>query len=123
MQSKIALALLAHGTFGLLNQTLSHVAADIAGLAGRQIAVVALLEVNAQLGGDLILHLIQSALGFRHDDAVRVVAVGGCALLALHSLAILLRLVERLEELDDVQAVYSNENIASEVLDEIDAQG
>ena len=34
-----------------------------------------------------------------------------------------LRLVERLEELDDVQAVYSNENIASEVLDEIDAQG
>ena len=30
---------------------------------------------------------------------------------------------ERLEELDDVQAVYSNENIASEVLDEIDAQG
>lgn len=33
-----------------------------------------------------------------------------------------LRLVERLEELDDVQAVYSNENIASEVLDEIDAQ-
>ncbi len=33
-----------------------------------------------------------------------------------------LRLSERLNELDDVQAVYSNENIASEVLEEIDAQ-
>lgn len=33
-----------------------------------------------------------------------------------------LRLSEKLNDLDDVQAVYSNENIASEVLDEIDAQ-
>ncbi len=34
-----------------------------------------------------------------------------------------LRLIDRLEELDDVQAVHSNDDIASEVLDEIDSQG
>lgn len=33
-----------------------------------------------------------------------------------------LRLSDKLNDLDDVQAVYSNENIASEVLDEIDKQ-
>ena len=48
-------ALIAHRALGLLDQALGHVAADVAGLTGGQIAVVALLEVDAQLGGDLIL--------------------------------------------------------------------
>ena len=55
-------------------------------MTGRQIAVIALLEVDAQFAGDFILHLIQCALGFRNDRAV----AAGIALLILLSTGILL---------------------------------
>ena len=62
----------AHLAFLLFDHALDHVAADIAGLAGRQIAVVALLQVDAQLAGDLILHVVQGGAGFGHVGAVGV---------------------------------------------------
>ena len=80
------LRLAAHGALGLLDEALGHVAADVAGLAGWQVAVVALLEIDAQLAGDLILHLVERALGLRHDGAA---AAGG--VLLLRALLLLLR--------------------------------
>jgi len=53
------LALLtAHRAFSLLDQTFGHIAADVACLTGRQIAIVSLLEIDAQLRGDLVFHLV-----------------------------------------------------------------
>lgn len=57
-----ALRLPAHGALGLFDEAFGHIAADIARLTGGQIAVIALLEIDAQLAGDFILHLIQRAL-------------------------------------------------------------
>ena len=62
-----------HLALGLLDQALDHVAADVARLSRGQVAVVALLEVDAQLARDLILHVVQRVLGLRHVDAVRAV--------------------------------------------------
>ena len=53
-----------------------HVATDIARLAGGQVAVVAVLEVDAQLAGDLVLHVVQSLTGFGHHGALLVGIVG-----------------------------------------------
>ena len=83
------LRLAAHGALGLLDEALGHVAADVAGLTGRKIAVVALLEVDAQLGGDLILHLVERALGLRHN---RAVAAAGVLILCARVLLLLLLL-------------------------------
>ena len=72
----------------MLNEALGHVAADVAGLTGRKIAVVALLEVDAQLGGDLILHLVERTLGLRHNRAVAaagVLVLRACVLLLLRA--------------------------------------
>ena len=51
-------------------QKVDHVTAHIAVFAAGEIAVVALLEVDAQLPGDFKLHVVQSAAGFGHIDPV-----------------------------------------------------
>ena len=63
-------ALRSHLLLSLLDEPLDHVAADVASLAGGQIAVLALLEVYAKLARNLIFHVVQRALGLRHIDAV-----------------------------------------------------
>ncbi len=85
-------ALIAHRALGLLDQALGHVAADVARLTGGQVAVVALLEVDAQLAGDLVFHLIERALGLRHN---RAVAAGAVLLRLLLLSAALLRVEAR----------------------------
>jgi len=65
-----------HAALGLLDQALDHVSADIAGLTGGQVAVVALLQVDAQLAGDLVLHVVQGLTGLGHDNAIAVAVVG-----------------------------------------------
>ena len=67
----------AHLAFLLFDHALDHVAADVTGLAGGQIAVVALLEVDAQLAGDFVLHVVQSGAGFGHVGAVGVTGIAG----------------------------------------------
>lgn len=51
-----------------------HLAADRAGLAGGQIAVVALLEVDADLAGGFHLELVHSGLGLGDVELVAVLA-------------------------------------------------
>ena len=46
------------------DHALHHLAADGTGLTGGDIAVVALLEVNADGVGSFLLHLVQCFLGF-----------------------------------------------------------
>ena len=70
-----SLLLAGHVLFRLFDQALDHVAADIAGLTGGQIAVVALLQVDAQLTGDFVLHVVQGLTGLGHHNAVAVVIV------------------------------------------------
>ena len=72
-----ALRLPAHGALGLFDEAFGHIAADIARLTGGQIAVIALLEVDAQLAGDFVFHLVQRALGLRHDGAAAAAAFAG----------------------------------------------
>ena len=86
------LRLAAHGALGLLDEALGHVAADVARLTGGQVAVVALLEVDAQLAGDLVFHLVERALGLRHN---RAVAAGAVLLRLLLLSAALLRVEAR----------------------------
>ena len=62
---------------------LDHLAADGAGFAGGQVAVVALLEVDADLIGGLHLELVHGLLGLGDVDAVagRIVAAHNRSLL------------------------------------------
>ena len=53
---------------------LDHLAADGAGLAGGEIAVVAFLEVDAHLGGGFHLELVHRGLGFRDIDLIVVLS-------------------------------------------------
>ena len=64
--------LASHLALGLFHQALHHVAADVAGLAGGQVAVVALLQVDAQLVGYLVLNVVQGLLGLGHHGALLV---------------------------------------------------
>ena len=68
-------ALACHLLLGLLDQTLDHIAADVARFAGGQVAVIALLEVDAQLARDLLLHVAQRVFGLRHVDLIAVAVV------------------------------------------------
>ena len=54
-------ALAGHLVFGLFDEALHHVAADVTGLTGGQVAVIALLEVDAKLARDFIFHVVQRA--------------------------------------------------------------
>ena len=92
-----ALRLPAHGALGLFDEAFSHIAADIARLTGGQIAVIALLEIDAQLAGDFILHLVQRARGLRHDGAAAAAAVGGSLLRVLLVRLIILVLIHRIQ--------------------------
>ena len=67
-----ALRLPAHGALGLFDEAFGHIAADISCLTGGQIAVIALLEVDTQLAGDFIFHIVQRVLCLRHIDLVAV---------------------------------------------------
>ena len=58
--------------FRLLNQGFHHIAAHIAVFPAAEVAVIALLEIDAQFPGDFILHVIQSTAGFGHIDAIAV---------------------------------------------------
>ena len=74
---RLLLALLArHLLFGLLDEALHHVAAHIAVFAAGQVAVVALLEVDAQLPGDFKLHVVQGGAGLGHVGLIAVLAAG-----------------------------------------------
>ena len=50
----------------LLDQPLDHVATHIAIVPGAEITIVALLEVDTQLPGNLKLHVVQRAPRLRH---------------------------------------------------------
>ena len=64
---------------------LDHLAADGAGLAGGQVAVVAVLQVDADLVGGLHLELLHALLGLGDVDAIagRIVAAHSQTLLFL----------------------------------------
>lgn len=62
-----------------------HLAADGARLAGGEVAVIALLEVDAKLARDFIFHVVQRALGLRHVDAVAAARVVRHSLFHLQS--------------------------------------
>ena len=51
---------------------LDHLAADGAGFAGGQVAVVAVLQVDAYLRGGLHLELVHGIAGFRDVDVGRI---------------------------------------------------
>lgn len=55
--------LLLHAFFVGLDHLFDHLAADGARLAGGEVAVIALLEVDAKLARDFIFHVVQRALG------------------------------------------------------------
>jgi len=59
-----------HLSLLLLDHLLYHVAANPTCVFGRDVAVVTLLEVYAQLSGYLKLHLVQSLLGFGNQLSV-----------------------------------------------------
>ena len=52
---------------------LYHLVADTAGLAGGQVAVVAFLQVDADLSGSLHLELVHSGTGLGDVDLVALV--------------------------------------------------
>ena len=51
---------------------LDHLAADGAGFAGGQVAVIAVLQVDADLGGGFHLELVHGFTGFRDVDVGRI---------------------------------------------------
>ena len=51
-----------------------HVTTYIAVFAAGQVAIVALLEVDAQFAGDFKLHVVQGAPGFGHVDPASGIA-------------------------------------------------
>ena len=53
-----------HVVLGVSDHALYHFAADGAGLTGGDIAVIALLEADADGIGGFLLHLVQCVLGF-----------------------------------------------------------
>ena len=53
---------------------LDHLAADGAGLAGGQVAVVAVLEIDAHFSSGLHLELVHSGLGLRDVELVIVLS-------------------------------------------------
>ena len=55
-------------------QKVDHVTAYIAVFAAGEVAVVALLEVDAQFAGDFKLHVVQGAPGFGHVDPAAGIA-------------------------------------------------
>ena len=59
--------------FVSLDHLLDHLAADGTGLLAGQIAVVAVLQVNADLGGGLHLETVHSLAGVGVDELVAVV--------------------------------------------------
>ena len=63
-----------HAVFISLDHLLDHLSADRTGLAGGQIAVVALLEVDADLAGGFHLELVHSGLGLGDVELVAVLA-------------------------------------------------
>ena len=56
-----------------LDHLLDHHAADGAGVAGGQVAVIALLEVDAQLVRHFVLEAVHGVLGFGDIDLVIVI--------------------------------------------------
>ena len=78
-----ALSLIFRTSYG--THLLDHLAADGAGFAGGQVAVVALLEVDTDLVGSLHLELIHGLTSLGDIDAVvgRIVAAHNHALLFL----------------------------------------
>ncbi len=64
---------LLHLLFLLLDHTTNHLAADGTSLAGSQITVVALLQVNTKLGCNLSLKTIHCCLCLRHFYSIRSV--------------------------------------------------
>ena len=90
-QAAFWLALSLCPKYMLLDEPLDHVSAHIAVVPGGQVAVVALLEVDAQLGGDLILHLVERALGLRHDGSVAAAGAGRVLSVLLRAHVLLLR--------------------------------
>ena len=52
------------------SDVLDHLAADGAGLTGGQVAVVAVLEIHADLGSGLLLELVHGLTGLGDVDAV-----------------------------------------------------
>ena len=72
-----------------VDHLLDHHTADRTSLSCSQIAVIALLEVDAQLAGNFVFHLVQRALGLRHDGAAAAGA-GGRLLRVLLILRIIL---------------------------------
>ena len=56
--------------FVALNHLFDHLAANRASLAGSQVAVIALLQGNANLVGSFHLELFHSLLSFRDNDIV-----------------------------------------------------
>ena len=77
--------LLLHAFFVGLDHLFDHLAADGARLAGGEVAVIALLEVDAKLARDFIFHVVQRALGLRHVDAVAAARVVRHSLFHLQS--------------------------------------
>ena len=79
--SSAALPLIFRVSYG--THLLDHLAADGAGFAGGQVAVVAVLEVDADLIGGLHLELVHGLLGLGDIDAVagRIVAAHNRSLL------------------------------------------
>ena len=63
-----------HGFFLLLDHSANHLAADGSGLGACQVAVIALLQVNAHLVGGLHLKLIHGLAGIGDDQIIRTLA-------------------------------------------------
>jgi len=59
-----------HLSLLLLDHPLYHIAANSSGILGRDIAVVTLLEIYAQLSGYLKLHLVQSLSCFGNQLSI-----------------------------------------------------
>lgn len=66
--------LLLHAFFVGLDHLFDHLAADGARLAGGEVAVIALLEVDADLVGNFVLHFVQVL--FRLGAGVDIVVAG-----------------------------------------------
>ena len=67
-----AVSVIARGLYG--THLLDHLAADGAGLARGQVAVVAVLQIHAHFGSGLHLELLHGLLGLRNVDLIVVAA-------------------------------------------------
>ena len=66
-----------------LDHLLDHLAAHRAGLAAGQVAVIAFLQVHADLGGGLHLELVHSGLGL--GDVQLVIILGRHSFCSFHT--------------------------------------